>query len=75
MRAVRTLRIDGRGAGKLVDTVNANAAVTADTIRLGASATSGGNADDGEIEAMFTLDRAISDTEHGQLVAYYRGGL
>ena len=85
VRAVRTLRIDGRGAGKLVDTVNANAAVTADTsavgavtataIRLGASATSGGNADDGEIEAMFTLDRAISDTEHGQLVAYYRGGL
>lgn len=85
VRAVRTLRIDGRGAGKLVDTINANAAVTANTstvgavtataIRLGASATSGGNADDGEIEAMFTLDRAISDTEHGQLVAYYRGGL
>ena len=84
-RSVRTLRVDGRGAGKLIDKVNDGAAVTADTsavgsivptaMRIGSSATSGGNADDGEIEAVFTLDRSISDAEHGLLVAYYGGGL
>jgi len=61
-------------ASTAVSTASVTGSRTAslDPARIGAS--SAGNYNDFEFEALLTFDRALSAAEIGQLVSYYRGG-
>lgn len=82
-RYVRSLSINGRspvndylnsGQATLdISGVGAMSGLTA--ARIGAAASSASSFQDCEFEALVLRDFTIAATEHGQLVAYYRGGL
>ena len=87
-RVVHTLRVAGRGAAASDIYINGvgpqssapdtsavgDASASASAPRIG-STVADGNYVDAEFEAWASVGRVMATTEHGQLAAYYRGGL
>ena len=82
-RYVRCLSINGRSpvndflnsAQTTLDISGVGALTGVTGARIGAAASSASLFQDGEFEALALRDTTSTATEHGQLTAYYRGGL